>query len=127
MDGFASPSTRAEKPGRGLLRGFETAFLTAAVGFALMGIPGVADTGLDASWQLMLIHAHAAGLQFGRDVIYTWGPWGFLCSGYTMGRLEAVPILIWQTGGQLGVALCLVLLTRGLVFWRRIAFAVLMA
>jgi len=126
MDGFASPSIRAGSPGSGLPRALETAFLTAAVGIALMGIPGVPDARLDASWQLMLIHAHAAGLQFGKDVIYTWGPWGFLCSGYDMGNVEAVPILIWQTAGQLGMALGMVVLTRGLVFWRRIAFAVLM-
>ncbi len=125
MGGFASPSIRAERPLRGAFRAAEAVVCTLALGLTLVGIPGTPDTRLDASWQLMLIHAHAAGLQFGRDVFFTWGPWGFLCCGYHLGATEAVPILVWETLGQLGIAASLVLLTRGLAAWRRIAFVVL--
>lgn len=125
MDAFASPSTRADTLGWGVKRCVETVLLTLALGLSLVGIPGTPDTRLDASWQIMLIHAHQAHLQFGRDVIFTWGPWGFLCCGYHMGATAAVPILLWQTVGQFLVALALVLLTRGLELWRRLAFAVL--
>jgi hypothetical protein len=125
MDAFAPPSIRAETPGSGPLRLAEAALVTLVLGVSLFGIPGPADTTLDGSWQAMLVHAHAEGIQFGRDLIFTWGPWGFLYSMFHLGSTEAVPILIWQTAGQFLVALALVVLTRPLAFWRRMAFAAL--
>src|ERR1039457_6186385 len=123
MDAFAPPSIRAGGPPKGTALAVEALLATVLLGLSLMAIPGTPDTRLDASWQTMLIHAHAAGMQFGRDIIFTWGPWGFLCCGYNLGDTGAVPILVWQTAGQLLIALLIVLLTRGLVPWRRTAFA----
>ena len=100
----------------------EAVAATLAIGLSLFSVPGRTDPRLDLSWQEMLIHAREHGLQFGRDIIFTWGPWGFLCSLAHLGSAEAVPILAWQTAGQLLVALALVALTRPLVLWRRIAF-----
>jgi hypothetical protein len=122
MDAFASPSTHTEHPLIGRFRVVEMVVTTLAIGLSLFNPLNPADPNLDASWQMMLIHAHAAGLQFGRDIIFTWGPWGFLCSLYSVGRLEAVPILIWQVAGQLAIAVALVTLTRDLAAWRRAAF-----
>jgi hypothetical protein len=96
--------------------------MTLCIALSLFSVLGRADPRLDASWQVMLIHAHAECLQFGRDIIFTWGPWGFLCCLTDLGNVAAVPILIWQVGGSLMVALALVTLTRSLVPWRRIAF-----
>jgi len=96
--------------------------VTLGLGLSLFSVLSRTDPRLDASWQAMLIHAHAQGLQFGRDVIFTWGPWGFLCSLTHLGRTAAVPILVWQVAGQLLIAFALVTLTRELVPWRRIAF-----
>jgi hypothetical protein len=124
MDAFASPSTRAETPGYGKMRILENVVATLAIALSLYNPLYRADSSLDASWQAMLIHAHSAGLQFGRDIIFTWGPWGFLNSLYHVGRLETGPILIWQVAGQLGIALALVTLTRALTLWRRAAFIV---
>lgn len=123
MDAFAPPSIRAEPRRSGTLRLAESALLTLALGVSLFGVPGPPDATLDGSWQSMLVYAHAHGVQFGRDLIFTWGPWGFLNSLFHLGSTEAVPILIWQTAGQFLVALSLVVLTRPLVFWRRMAFA----
>jgi hypothetical protein len=123
MDGFASPSISPARPGWGVVRWVEAALFTALMGITLVGIPIMPSPGLDSSWQVMLIHAHAAGLQFGKDVIFTWGPWGFLCNPYHMGDTAAVPILLWQTVGQFAIAAALVFLTRDLVSWRRWAFA----
>jgi hypothetical protein len=124
MDAFASPSIRAETLGKGWLRVAEGIILTLSLGLSLMGYPGPPDSGLDGSWQEMLVHAHAVGLQFGRDIIFTWGPWGFLGTRFHLGSLAAVPILVWQTAGQFLVALCLVNLTWTLSVWRRVAFYV---
>src|SRR5580698_7653096 len=123
MDAFASPSIRGEKPGYGGIRIAEALLLTLAIGFSLFGVLIRPDPGLDMSWQAMLIHAHAERLQFGRDVVFTWGPWGFLCSMAHLGSVSAVPILVWQVAGKLLLAFALVVLPRSLVFWRRMAFA----
>jgi hypothetical protein len=123
MDAFALPSIHGETPADRSGRPLGTLLTTLLLGLSLVGGGlGRPDSYLDASWQEMLIQAHASGLQFGRDIIFTWGPWGFLCNGYHLGRLEAAPILFWQTAGQFLIAYALATLTRKLVPWRRIAF-----
>jgi hypothetical protein len=122
MDAFASPTIREDRSRYNGFRAVETIVVTLAIGFSLFAPPNTPEAKLDASWQEMLIYAHAHGMQFGRDLIFTWGPWGFLCSQFHLGRVEAVPILFWQVAGQLLVALALATLTRSLVLWRRIAF-----
>jgi hypothetical protein len=37
---------------------------------------------LDESWGQTLHLAFAQDLQFGRDIVFTFGPWGILCGGY---------------------------------------------
>lgn len=125
MDAFASPSIRASTPGWGVYRMAETLALTLAIGLSLVSMPFSPAASLDASWQEMLIHAHAQGMQFGRDIIFTWGPWGFLCSTYHLGRTGAAAILAWEVGGSFLLAFALVLLTRPLATWRRLVFACL--
>jgi hypothetical protein len=122
MDAFASPSIRSAPSSEGWSRTAVSALLTLGLGLSLMSLPGAPDARLDGSWQEMLVQAHYRGLQFGRDVIFTWGPWGFLCTRYHLGALGAVPILIWQTAGQLLLAFTLVILTDRLAAWRRILF-----
>ncbi len=46
--------------------------------------------GLDASWQMMLNYASARHWLFGKDIIYTYGPLGYLSTRYGFG----VPL--WQ-------------------------------
>jgi hypothetical protein len=100
----------------------ETAVLTLVMALTLMSMPGPPNASLDGSWQEMLVHAHYEGLQFGRDLIFTWGPWGFLCTRFHTGRQGALPILIWQVGGQLAIAFALAILTSQLRAWRRLLF-----
>lgn len=87
-----------------------------------MTTPGVPSARLDGSWQEMLLHAHQAGLQFGKDIIFTWGPWGFLCSNFEMGRAGAVPLILWETVGQLVLGFALAVLIRDLAAWRKLLF-----
>ena len=91
---------------------------------ALMIFPGTPEGYLDDSWQLVLIHAHAHGWQFGRDLVFTWGPWGFLSSHYHLGETGAVAKLVWETLGRLLLAASLVFLTRSLAGWRQGLFVV---
>ncbi len=44
-------------------------------------LPPLVSTGVDGSWQLALTEAHLAGLAFGRDIVFTYGPLGYLVAG----------------------------------------------
>jgi len=123
MDAFASPSTRAPAARHASAGGWELTGVTLAVGLGLMAFPGAPNVELDSSWQVMLIHAHAAGLQFGRDFIFTWGPWGFLCSRYALGATCAGALATWVIGGSFLLAGVLALLTRAEPPLRRILLA----
>lgn len=48
-------------------------FLCTAVAWA----PAPIAIGLDHSWVAVLHHSHGRGLQFGRDLVFTYGPLGF--------------------------------------------------
>jgi hypothetical protein len=47
----------------------------------------------DDSWIQMLHTAFVERLQFGRDIVFTFGPWGFLY-GRISSRLTAWPLLL---------------------------------
>src|SRR5580704_1823877 len=125
MDAFAPPSIRAESTVGTWLRVGGTGLLALLLAFSLFSLPNPPDAGLDGSWQEMLLRAHSLGMQFGRELIFTWGPWGFLTSLYHLGKEDAALLLLWQTAGQLAVAGALLALTRRAGPWRQIAFVVL--
>lgn len=89
---------------------------------SLMLFPGAPDASLDASWQEFLIHAHAQGWQAGREIVFTWGPWGFLNTHFHLGDADAVARLVWETVGKLLLACGLVALTQRVGAWRQTAF-----
>jgi hypothetical protein len=90
----------------------------------LMIFPSVPEIYLDASWQETLVYAHTHGWQFGRDLIFTWGPWGFLNGIFHLGDAAAVTRLGWELGGKLLLAVGLVAGTRQLSPVRHAVFAV---
>ena len=59
-------------------------------------LPGLSGPPLliDDSWQLALHAAFVHQMQFGRDVIFTFGPWGFLYGGFYPPTFP-VAILVW--------------------------------
>ncbi len=66
-------------PGR--VRSLLTLVWAAIVGISVIPVVGfVVGTGLDPSWGLGLHMAHAQNLAFGRDIVWTFGPLGFLVS-----------------------------------------------
>ena len=85
----------------------------------MVSLPWVVNEGLDASWQAVLVYAHAQGWHFGSQVVFTWGPWGFLCSEFHLGSLGAFPKILWETLGKLALAFALLRLLRDLPQWRR--------
>jgi hypothetical protein len=58
------------------------AFAAAALIFLhVFRAPWSANVGLDPSWQIGLTEAHVHGLRNGIDIVYTYGPLGFLTMG----------------------------------------------
>ncbi len=93
----------------------------------LIQLPVAPDGGLDSSWQEVLIRAHTQGWQFGRDVVFTYGPWGFLLGNCHLGHEGALVRLLWEFAGQLGLAVALVRLIRDVTLWRRVGFVAAVA
>jgi hypothetical protein len=115
------PTARIDLP-RSLFR-FSTLFLALVIGISVIPVVGfVVGTGLDPSWGLGLHMAHAQNLAFGRDVMWTFGPLGFLVAP-TMAypvtgllafwfRLPVFTAIAWLVLRQLR-SLC-----EGLIGWR---------
>jgi hypothetical protein len=67
------------------------------------------NTGIDDSWGGVLVYAHEKGLQFGRDIAFTYGPLGiFSISGFS--PTMALPRLLYEVLLCSGIAagVCLV-------------------
>jgi hypothetical protein len=69
------------------------------VTYVLLPIPAVRE-GLDESWRAFLTWAMGRHLQFGTEVVFSYGPWGFLM--YPRGTISAYP---WQVIGRAVLAL----------------------
>ncbi len=59
---------------------------------------------LDPSWHIVLTDGFLRGAQFGRDIVYTYGPWGFVEN--PQGDPRIYP---WLFGARLLLALAFVL------------------
>ena len=76
---------------------------------------------LDPSWQAALEYATAHHLQFGTQIVFTFGPWGFLAMPYSLGHLLGVRIAFAFFWSAL-VALVATNLAKRLPGWIRYAF-----
>src|SRR5579859_66878 len=55
------------------------------VSLVCLTVPSVAaDLGADASWSAVLQWAHIHGLQFGTQIVFTYGPLGYLLAPYCL-------------------------------------------
>ncbi|HEX5431447.1 MAG TPA: hypothetical protein VFW83_05745, partial [Bryobacteraceae bacterium] len=97
-------ASRQQSPSARKLAG-EFYFTSALVLLWLLGfyvLPGPAPLapGLDPSWQAALTEAFLHHLQFGKDIVFTHGPWGFL--NRPRGNPSIYP---WLVSGRLVLAL----------------------
>jgi len=95
--------------------------VTLVLVFLLVEFPAPPSSGVDASKELVLVHAYRANLQFGPDIVFTYGPWGFLSSKFSFHGTELLKVL-WETVGKLALAATLVLLGRRFSFLRQLLF-----
>lgn len=67
---------------------------------AVFNFPLMPASGLDPSWRMALGYIFEHGLQFGRDVVFTYGPLGFIMSK-TFSGIQFWPLI----AGQLAMAI----------------------
>lgn len=74
---------------------------------------------LDPSWQLILVDAWLHNRQFGPDIVFTWGPLGFVFSQFVLP--DALGAKLWfEMMGRLAIAAVLVALAWPLPVMRRL-------
>jgi hypothetical protein len=69
--------------------------LCVLLGILIFTVPNKPGDGLDASWRMALGYFFEHGLQFGREVVFTYGPLGFLM-GKTYSGHQFGSLLAWQ-------------------------------
>jgi len=62
---------------------------------AIFNYPAFPSNELDASWRMTLTTGLVEGWQFGKDLVFTYGPLGFLM-GNTYSGVAFWPFLVWQ-------------------------------
>jgi len=78
------------------------------VWFCLVKLPATSlRDSVPQSWEAVLSYAAAHHLQWGRDIVFTFGPLGFLTSDYYWGNFFW-PIVVWAAGFALAMAAALV-------------------
>lgn len=108
------------KQGDAIIAALSATFLSAL--FAVIFVtwqPAKPGFGLDGSWLQMLSFASAQKLQFGKEIIFTYGPWGFIQGAAIEPHTYFVSLAInFFLAAILGVALSLN--QRGLSLYRQI-------
>ncbi|HWQ75297.1 MAG TPA: hypothetical protein VN441_08285 [Syntrophomonas sp.] len=72
--------------------------LAAGLAVAWLTLPMVIDQvkpGLDPSWRYIINLAGIKGLKFGSDIVFTYGPLGFLCTPENIGHNIAIAAVIY--------------------------------
>jgi hypothetical protein len=86
-------------------------FFFGVMALAMFSFPMNPANELDASWRMVLAKSFADGRQFGVDVVFTYGPLGFLM-GKTYCGLYYTSLLAWQ--GFQALVFSLVIFRQGL-------------
>lgn len=82
--------------------------------------PIVGELGLDSSWQQVLGYAYAHGFRYGRELLFTAGPTGFLLTYFSSADTFALKFA-WEYVGKFLLVAALVASVWGLPLWRRLA------
>jgi hypothetical protein len=89
------------------------------IAMVCMVVPAAApDLGVDVSWGAVLDWAHARGAQFGKEIVFTYGPLGYLIAPYFLQAPQSSTILFSAAlCFQIGLGLSLIAGRLGLL-WR---------
>lgn len=97
-------------------------FLTVAAAVCWLNLiffPLAPSLGLDASWQLALHHDWTHRLAFGREVVFTYGPWGWLTTQFSSPENFASQ-LVWDLAWKAGCVVLLACVASRLGWLRRV-------
>jgi len=83
----------------------------------LISFPQPPAAGLDPSWRMVLVYAMMHKLQFGADLVFTYGPLGYLLPATNGGGLYLNHV-IWQLGANAVFATAIWVLGRPFRGWR---------
>lgn len=90
-----------------------TAFLGAVLGVLTWPIASIVPAmGPDASWAAGLYMAHAEGLQFGKDIVFTYGPLGFLQVPILYDEAMWIVAFLFQAAIHVAIAISLLWVAR---------------
>src|SRR6187551_2006121 len=88
-----------------------------------MHFPNAPSSGLDPSWRMAVGYAAEHNWQFGTDIVFTYGPLGYLLASTNSGGLY-FQHLAWQIGANLIFAVGIWFLGRSYGGWRKAAYYV---
>ncbi|MEO6003595.1 MAG: hypothetical protein ABIZ04_05625 [Opitutus sp.] len=88
---------------------------------SLIHFPTIPSSGLDPSWRMAMGYGAEHGWQFGKEVVFTYGPLGYLLASTNSGGLH-FQHLIWQIGANLVFALAIWFLGRSFIGWRKTVY-----
>lgn len=66
--------------------------------------------GLDSSWQFGINFFHYKGIRFGRDVVFTYGPLGFLTNALNVGENVVITLVFWAVLSVISAVLLYILI-----------------
>ena len=89
----------------------------------LIAFPGPPRASMEESWNETLVHGAVQHWQCGKDLIFTYGPLGYLTSPYHLGLEGAASRIAWETAGKLVLAAGLVYAIRRKSVLTQLAFA----
>ena len=96
-DASSAPAVGSVATGRWVrgLRWLERTCFALLLFAGIFNFPNNPEASLDPSWRLVLARAFYDGLQFGRDIVFTYGPLGFFMGNtYDGGHFQV--LIIWQ-------------------------------
>lgn len=97
QNGFFMPASRCFQMAIGFL--FATTLFFTAFAIFVPLAPGMPEQGLDPSWQFGMAQALEQGLVFGRDIVFTYGPYASIL---TNRYLPSMDYLMVYSGAYLG-------------------------
>ncbi len=120
------PANFSAHPGQlgAKIRGFlGNAALVVGLWLTLIRLPLSPTVDLDPSWRMTLGYAIEHGWQFGKDIVFTYGPLGHVLAPTNSGGLYG-PQLAWQLGANFIFALAIWGLGRSFTAWRKAVYYV---
>lgn len=104
-----------------LVPALEEACLWGIIFISLLKLPEPPSSGLDPSWRMVIGHALGQGMQWGTELVFTYGPLGYLLAATNHGA-NYTDFLIWQVVSNVVFATAIWLLGRELGGLRKLLY-----